>query len=74
MVYLRSMRIHIWDIWRNNIWGVYVVYVWTWSECEDGIKYISNSILTLTPCPYVYYVDTPDITPPCIPYVYTHTA
>ncbi len=25
MVYLRSVRIHIWDIWRSNIWGVYVV-------------------------------------------------
>ena len=21
------MRIHIWDIWRSNIWGVYVVLV-----------------------------------------------
>jgi hypothetical protein len=35
MVYLRRMRIHIWDIWRSNIWCVYVVYVWTWSKCED---------------------------------------
>jgi len=40
MVYLRSMRIHIRDIWRSNVWGVYVVYVWTWSKCEDGIRYI----------------------------------
>ena len=29
--------------------------------------HIFNSILTLTPCPYVYYVGTPDITSPYIP-------
>jgi hypothetical protein len=34
------MRIHIWDVWSSNIWGVYVVYEWTWSKCEDGIRYI----------------------------------
>jgi hypothetical protein len=39
-VVLRSMRTHTWDIWRSNVWGVYVVYVWTWSKCEDGIRYI----------------------------------
>jgi hypothetical protein len=42
---------------------------------NSKIKYTHNSyILTYTPCQYVYYVDTPDITPPHIPYVYTHTA
>ena len=45
------------------------------SELQGGMpSYISNSILTLTPCPYVYYVDTPNITPPYIPFAYTHTA
>jgi hypothetical protein len=39
------MRIHIRDIWRSNVWGVYVVYVWTWSKCEDGIKYIHSDML-----------------------------
>jgi hypothetical protein len=31
MVSLRSMRIHIWDMWRSNIWCVYVAHVLTWS-------------------------------------------
>jgi len=28
-VYLRSRRIHVWDIWRDHIGYAYVVYVWT---------------------------------------------
>ena len=28
-VYLRSRRIHVWDIWRTYIGYAYVVYVWT---------------------------------------------
>jgi hypothetical protein len=49
MVYLRRMRIHICDIWRSNIWCVYVVYVWTWSKCED-IKLT----IYLIPYPHIY--------------------
>jgi hypothetical protein len=30
-----------WDTWRSKICCVYVVYVWTWSKCEDiGIRYL----------------------------------
>ena len=40
-VYLRSRRIHVWDIWRTYIGYAYVVYVWTrrigWSI---GVRYI----------------------------------
>ena len=28
-VYLRSRRIHVWDMWRTYIGYAYVVYVWT---------------------------------------------
>jgi len=28
-VYLRSRRIHVWDMWRTYIGYDYVVYVWT---------------------------------------------
>jgi hypothetical protein len=49
MVYLCSMRIHIWDIWRSIIWCIYVVYVWTWSKCEDiGIRYIFINFVVST--------------------------
>ena len=42
-VYLRSMRIHVWDMWRVPIQGVYVVYVLTWRiGWRIGIRYIFN--------------------------------
>jgi predicted phosphatase len=28
-VYLRSRRIHVWDMWRTYIGYAYVVYVWS---------------------------------------------
>jgi hypothetical protein len=37
-VYLRSRRIHVWDIWRRVN---YVVYVWTGRMCWGvGVRYI----------------------------------
>ena len=40
-VYLRSRRIHVWDIWRTYIGYAYVVYVWTWRiGWSVGVRYI----------------------------------
>jgi hypothetical protein len=35
-VYLRSRRIHVWDIWRDHIGYACVVYVWAY-----GLEYRS---------------------------------
>ena len=40
----------------------------TYTPCQY-VYYVDTN----TPCQNIYYVDIPDISPPPIPYVYTHT-